>query len=152
MPLRKKIAICLVTILATLFSLHAMAHQGATGIVKERMELMKSIAASMKTLGRMFKGETAYEPDVVRKEAAAMEKRAVQMLSMFPKGSNQHPTEATPEVWTKTADFAEEARLFEAAAAALRAAAADKNAAQEKYLAANETCKSCHKDYRAKTH
>ena len=62
-----------------------LAHTGATGVVKERMELMKSVGAAMKVLAKMFKGEEAYDPDAVRKAATQIQGHGGQAITkLFP--------------------------------------------------------------------
>jgi len=98
----------IVTLILTLFvSLPAFvgssavsAHGNATGIVKERMDLMKGIGNAMKTLTRMFKGETEYDAEAVRKAANAINERAGEhIIKLFPDGSLHKPTEALPTIW-----------------------------------------------------
>ena len=48
----------------------AFAHSGATGVVKERMDQMKAVAASMKAIGGMIKDAVPYDAGVVKVEAA----------------------------------------------------------------------------------
>lgn len=43
-----------------------IAHSGASGMVKHRMELMKSLGSSMKSLAAMFQRKTAYNPAEVQ--------------------------------------------------------------------------------------
>lgn len=150
--MRTPLTICLALILAALLSHQATSHEGATGIVKTRMNLMTSLASSMKTLGQMFKGETHYSSNVVAREASDISTKAVEMMAMFPKGSNHHASEATPAVWSNPAGFAEEAQRFKAAADALAGAAADETGARAKYVTLSQTCSACHKDYRTKKH
>ena len=77
-----------------------LAHTGATGIVKERMELMKSVGAAMKTLAKMFKGEEPYDADAVRKAATQIQGHGGEtMTKLFPEGSLDKPTEALPTIW-----------------------------------------------------
>ena len=77
----------------------AFAHGGATGVVKERMELMKDIGKSMKTLTQMFKGETEYDAEEVKTAAAQIRDHAEKITAMFPEGSLDKPTEALPAIW-----------------------------------------------------
>jgi cytochrome c556 len=49
----------------------ALAHGGATGIVKERMDLMASVGKSMKTITEMFQGDKLFDPEAVRKAGLA---------------------------------------------------------------------------------
>ncbi len=89
-------------LLAVGFALPAgpLAHTGATGIVKERMELMKSVGAAMKILAKMFKGEEAYDAEAVRKAATQIQGHGGEtMTKLFPEGSLDKPTEALPTIW-----------------------------------------------------
>ena len=79
----------------------AFAHSGATGIVKERMDQMGVIAKSMKAIGGMMKGETAYNAAVVEAEVAKIASHGGETLTkLFPEGSTKHPSEALPAIWT----------------------------------------------------
>ena len=83
-----------------------LAHGGATGIVKERMDLMKGIGDAMKTLTAMFKGEVEYDAGVVREAARTIQSRAGEHITkLFPEGSLDKPTEALPTVWEDWATF-----------------------------------------------
>ncbi|MEM7025179.1 MAG: cytochrome c [Pseudomonadota bacterium] len=78
----------------------AMAHSGATGVVKERMDLMEIIGRQMKVLSAVFKGEVDYDPQVVREAAAAIGDHAGdKVAALFPEDSLAPPTEALPAIW-----------------------------------------------------
>ncbi|MEG3618761.1 cytochrome c [Magnetovibrio sp. PR-2] len=84
----------------------ASAHSGATGVVKERMEHMKAMGASMKTLGKMVGGQVPFDSAEVSKIAdlfAAGSGEA--MTKLFPEGSPPHPSEAKAEIWQKWDKF-----------------------------------------------
>ncbi len=82
------------------------AHGGATGIVKQRMDLMKGIGEAMKTLTTMFKGEVEYDADAVREAARTIQSRAGEhIIKLFPEGSLDNPSEALPTVWEDWATF-----------------------------------------------
>lgn len=101
-----------------------VAHDGATGIVKERMELMKAIGQSMKSLGAVFKGQVEYDPVVI--EGAARDIQALsgsKMTALFPDGSLHQPSEALPTVWEEWVKFENLAILAESYSGALAAAA-----------------------------
>ena len=42
----------------------AAAHEGATGVVAQRMDVMKQMGQHMKALGAMLAGKTAFDGDV----------------------------------------------------------------------------------------
>ena len=65
----------------------AFAHSGATGIVRQRMDLMGEIADRMKELGAMIRGRENFDPEVAGSAADALAGHAGKMLSLFPEGS-----------------------------------------------------------------
>ncbi len=86
----------------------ALAHGGATGIVKERMDLMASVGKSMKTITEMFQGEKPYDPAIIRKAASSIGSHGgEQMTKLFPEGSIQGPSESLPAIWQEWERFSE---------------------------------------------
>ena len=50
----------------TLVSAQAvMGHSGATGVIKERMDLLMAMGKGMKPIVAMMKGKQAYEADLI---------------------------------------------------------------------------------------
>ena len=97
-----KLTASLVIALSLSVAVPTSAHQGATGIVKERMDQMDVMKKSMKTMAAMFKGKTAYDADAVRKHSAIIAKHSADTLTkLFPEGSLQHASEAKPVIWEK---------------------------------------------------
>lgn len=129
----------------------AFTHEGATGVVKERMELMKGIAAQMKALKPMIEGGSTYEPALVAMAAGTIADHAANIEPTFPKGSNAHPSEASPRIWTEWDGFAASAQALRTHATALQSDA-EKGAGAAKTLFGEmaKTCKGCHEDYRIK--
>ena len=79
----------------------ALAHSGATGVVKQRMDLMGTIGDAMKSLTDMMRGKTRYDAGRVRALARTIgDHGGDRMTGLFPKDSLQHPTEALPSIWT----------------------------------------------------
>lgn len=77
----------------------AMAHGDATGIVKERMDLMDNMKDAVKQLKAIFKGEVDYNPDTVRQSALVIKDHSGEaMTKLFPQGSLKH-SEAKPAIW-----------------------------------------------------
>jgi cytochrome c556 len=78
----------------------ALAHGGATGVVKERMDLMKAIGERMKTLTQIFKGEAPYDSVTVADSAGYIRDHGGEHITeLFPEGSLDEPTEALPTIW-----------------------------------------------------
>lgn len=130
----------------------AVAHMGATGVVKQRTDLMSAIGKSMKEIGAMVRGKVPV--DSSRAAAAAQEIAAHgrHLPGLFPPESNRPPSEARPIIWQKKADFdASTAAMVDAAEAlAVAAATSDRDALKRAYRMLGQTCKDCHRVYRAK--
>ena len=108
----------------------ALAHEGATGVVKQRMELMESIGDAMKALTAMMRGKEAYDSERVRALARSIaEHGGERMTTLFPEGSLQHPSEALQSVWTDWERFSVLAGQLTDTATALAAAAGNERAA-----------------------
>jgi cytochrome c556 len=84
----------------------ALAHSGATGVVKERMEAMDAMADAVKRIAPMFQGELSYDADAVRNAAAIMRSHGGRaMTDLFPEGSNGAPSEAKDAIWISWDEF-----------------------------------------------
>lgn len=151
-----------------------LAHSGATGIVKQRMDSMETIGRSMKALNAMLRGEQAYDAVSVRALAREIGQHGGgNMTKLFPHGSMQKPTRALPAIWTEWDRFAALARRLSDSAAALGAAAdngrapsasgttRDGNSApgidqlskmspEAVFAHLSNTCTACHRDFREK--
>lgn len=102
----------------------ALAHGGATGIVKERMDAMGVMSDVMKALTPVMRGEQDYSADVVRQGATQIRDHAGEaMTKLFPEGSNDKPSEARPEIWTNWDEFQAMAERLELLASGLEQAA-----------------------------
>ena len=129
----------------------ALAHDGATGMVMQRMEAMKEISKSMKSISAMVKGEAAFDGAVVESSAAVIAEHAKHMPHMFPEGSLDKPTEALPVIWTQWDRFTDIAKQLNSDALALAAASKTAASAQDilpQLGAVGKSCKACHQDYR----
>ena len=112
------------TLLASSVGLAALAHSGATGVMKERMDAMDEMGEAMKRLTPMMRGQTVYDPDVVRSAAETMIGHAgVQMTELFPEGSNGKPSEALDAIWEDWEEFAALAEALRTSAEGMKLAA-----------------------------
>ncbi|MGG7568209.1 c-type cytochrome [Rhodovulum sp. DZ06] len=129
----------------------ALAHGGASGIVLERMEAMKDVAAAMKTVGPMIQGKTAWDPEAAQAAAATIASHGGAALTrLFPEGSGGGVSEASPAIWTDRARFDALAAELKDAAEALEAASAGAEPPTAEFGRLAGTCKSCHEAYRVK--
>ncbi|MET1413474.1 cytochrome c [Roseibium sp. HPY-6] len=146
--------VCVVfTMSAGLWSLAvAWAHSGAMGVVKERMDAMTEISRNVKTVGRMLKEEIPYDGEAVAKAGTVVADHAGEaMTRLFPEGSLQSPTEASPAIWKQWNDFSQLAERLRVSALKLGDGArsgADRKTIMSSFAEMAGTCKSCHEVFR----
>lgn len=133
----------------------ARGHTGATGIVKERMDLMKLLATSVKAIKAAIVAPgapTAAGRRTIAAHSAAIERHALRMLKMFPKGSDKHPSEALPAIWQDWPGFETSARSLASTARGLGAlsARADRGSLLKSFAGMARTCGECHAGFRKK--
>ena len=131
----------------------AWAHTGAKGIVKERMDVMSSIGANMKTIGEMLKGKTAFDGKRVEAAARAIAGHADKFHHLFPEGTTEKPSEALPAIWTDWDRFIELAANMKKTSIVLAETAPSASEAGDiriAFLLVAGTCKACHADFRLK--
>lgn len=109
---------------ALIISAAAYAHNGATGVVKERMDTMGILGKVTKSLTAIMRGDVGYDAELVRKNAAQIQKHAGDsMTKLFPEDSLMKPSEALPAIWSDWEDFEILAMRLEALAVGLAASA-----------------------------
>lgn len=98
----------------------ALAHGGATGIVKERMDAMDEMGDVMKSLSSIMRGDKDYDAAAVRSGAEVIQSHSGEALTkLFPEHSIEGPSEAKPEIWSNWQEFKSLADQLELFAAAL---------------------------------
>jgi cytochrome c556 len=129
----------------------AVAHDGAMGVVKTRMDMMMEAGDSMKLIGAMVKGESAFDAVKVEEAAKTIARHAGHIPKVFPEGSLDKPTEALPVIWTRWDDFTRIGKEMETSALALAEASKTATTGSDILPQLGEvgkTCKSCHQDFR----
>ena len=102
----------------------AAAHEGATGIVKERMMAMDGVGKAMKEIKAMLRGQKAYDAQSLAILARRIRDQSGTALTrLFPEDSLRHPSKASPEVWQRWELFERLARDLGTSAEALAVAA-----------------------------
>jgi cytochrome c556 len=143
-----------ILIAAALSAGAAWAHGGATGIVKERMDAMSDIGKNVKSIGEMLKGKAPYELATIETASGSIaDHGGTALTSLFPEGSLQAPTEASPVIWSEWSKFSELAGRLQSSALDLKMLAgqgADKKAVAGAFGKVAATCKSCHEAFRIK--
>lgn len=123
---------------------------GKGDISQNRTAAFKSFMPTFSSMGKVVKGEEAYEVEKFKTLAASFKDEARAPFEHFqsdPKGNG----DALPAIWEKPAEFKAEQDKFLAAVDKLNEAAQSGNLEQIKaaYGDAGASCKSCHTAYRA---
>lgn len=145
----------LVGVLLTGFSAVALAHGGATGIVKERMDGMVVLRQSMKALAAVVRDEKD-DVAIVRSAAQAIVIHSSDALTrLFPEGSLSKASEAKIEIWSDWREFkslADELGRHAEELVLIDNLSANKQAVERLFGEIGQTCKSCHEKFRLKKH
>ena len=127
-------------------------HMGAKGIVKERMQLMKSYAASMKAINVELRDMASVNYILINAEASKIAESSQTIMGLFPPGSGAGVSEASRKIWQKPEDFK---KIIEDLKKAARELAQSTGTGVPKLVIKNfralgGTCKNCHQKYRVK--
>jgi cytochrome c556 len=130
----------------------AVPHTGATGPVKHRMEIMKSMGAAAKTIQAMLTGKHAYDKALLARLANEIAGHVPKLPKLFPKGSTRHPSEATPAIWTDWAGFNASLTTLQVEARKLAEIAPGGSRAEVvgQFRRVGQSCSGCHRDFRKK--
>ncbi len=91
----------------TMLGVVAAAHNGATGVVMERMMGMSAMRDVMRDLAPMMQGQVPFDGITVQEAAAVLQSHAGdQMLALFPEEPIPASSFAKPELWQKWDRFA----------------------------------------------
>ena len=145
----KKLIIVAILILTSVTYGDAIAHSGATGIVKERMDHFKASQSNLKKIRAHISNEN-YEAIIPLANSIAS--WSARMLDYFPAGSDIKPSEASPKIWSDFKGFTAAAQLNWKATVSLSKAAkiGDRDSVITAFKETAKSCKSCHKTYRLK--
>src|SRR2546423_11076450 len=130
--------------------LPSAAHEHATGVVKERMEMMEVMAKRMKAIRERL--DRKRELAAIKADAEVIASHAPHVIHLFPPGSTQPPTDAKRIIWQNWPDFERKAAALEEESKKLMNA--DQNnfeALSGQVRAVAQTCSACHETYRAKS-
>lgn len=127
----------------------AFAHEGVRDPqVAARMNAMTEIAAQVKILGMMAKGETDFDRDKARAAAASVADHAKQSVALFEPQADDPKSEALPVIWENYADFTLKSNALETAASTAAAQIETENDVRQALQDIGQTCSACHKLYR----
>ena len=129
----------------------ALGHEGATGVVAERMTIMKNMGRELKAIANLLAAPTSLDPAAVIRHAHAFHENCHKTTSiLFPPGSIDHHSRALPIIWEKPEAFEQEIQRLHSAAEVLTAAASSGNRAKlmDAVRHVQETCTGCHETFR----
>ena len=141
------IAFCALAIAAA--CLPSAAHDHATGVVKERMDMMEAMAKRLKAIRERI--DAKRDLAAIKTDAEAIAAQAPHLVHLFPPGSTQKPTDARGAIWQNWSDFERKATALETQSRKLASTSADDLAAlSAQSRAVTEACGACHEKYRIK--
>jgi cytochrome c556 len=123
------------------------SHEHATGVVRERMELMTDMGKRLLATSRRLRANKDLE--TVTGDARAIHDLALKITTLFPAGSTQAPTAAKPAVWQDWDDFTAKAKNLEKESEKLvNTSTKDGAALRAQFRAVGFACDACHEKYR----
>ncbi|MEM6665818.1 MAG: cytochrome c [Pseudomonadota bacterium] len=129
----------------------AIAHEGAMGVVKERMDAMKGVGSSMRPLVAIMRGQSAFDADTVRDAGLAIARHGRVAAEKFPPGSGGGVSEARDAIWAEDSTFDAKMNAFIARAETLSVSADEGEVAfRAAFQSLAQTCGDCHETYRIK--
>jgi len=141
------IAFCALAIAAA--CLPSAAHEHATGVVKERMDMMEVMAKRLKAIRERI--DAKRDLSAIKADAEAIAAHAPHLVHLFPPGSTQKPTDARGTIWQNWNDFERKATALETQSRKLvNTSADDLPALSAQSRAVTEACGACHEKYRIK--
>ena len=132
------------------FPFFSYSYEGATGIVKERMDKFKESKNLMRTINKSLSDNNF---DIIRQSAKKLNKWASEMHEYFPKGSeasSSNKSEASDNIWSDPKGFKEAIKKFEISSAKLIKISQNKNIDDtvSSFREVAASCKGCHKQFR----
>ena len=123
----------------------------ATGVIRERVDLMKRFGKTMITLKHFISGQFTFDADRARHSFQEIQiGSGPGVTALFPVGSDVHPSGVLPTVWR---DWDRFSALFQKMERTATDVLAEKPLTRTSMAAGFRQiaglCRSCHKDFRA---
>ena len=145
----KKLFICFNLILfLNIFSFTQLyAHEGAKGIIKERMDKFKKSKKLMKKINKGLQNDNFI---IIEKSAQTLLNWSKEMSNYFPEGSDTPPSEASSDIWLDPEGFKIAIKNFELASLELITQSKNENfdMTVSSFRGLAKTCKGCHQKFR----
>jgi cytochrome c556 len=131
--------------------LASLAHEGATGVVKDRMDLMSAMGKELKSVGQKI--STNRNLASISDSATKIKAMSENIPKLFPPGSLAKPTDAKPAIWEKWDQFEGHVGDLQKSLDALAAVApsGDPKQVSDRFKAVDRSCAACHDDFRQKS-
>lgn len=127
----------------------ALAHEGVKNpAVKARMDAMKEMAAELKVIGEMAKGERPFDAEAARSATGGIARLAAGTVPLFEAPEDDPLSEARPAIWRDFADFVRRSEAMEAAALAVQPTLTSPGALVPALETLGDACAACHEPYR----
>ena len=129
------------------------AHQGAQGVVKQRMDAMKDTSARMKSINGAIRKGSDRDAESLAADAEQIAVHAAEISELFPEGSTSEVSEARRAIWQENAEFLDMADMMARRAARVAEMArvgTEDTTLQAAFARLGESCKSCHTRFRMK--
>ena len=123
------------------------AHEGAKGVVKERMDKFKMSKSMMQQINTNIRDKDFKNIEKASQNLLTWSK---EMSNYFPEGSDIPPSEASKNIWLDPDGFSKAIQNFEQASLKLVNQSQLKNldGTIESFKNLANTCKSCHQKFR----
>ena len=145
----KKLFICFnLIIFFNIFSFTQLyAHEGAKGIIKERMDKFKMSKGLMKKINKGLQNDNFI---IIEKSAQTLLDWSKEMSNYFPEGSDTPPSEASSDIWLDPDGFKIAIKNFELASLELITQSQSENfdMTVNSFRNLAQTCKGCHQKFR----
>ncbi len=92
-------------LLLVFFMTPALGHEGATGMVKKRMDNMESMKEETLLIADMAKGKRPMNAAQIEQASSKIKKLSKHITLQFPEGSLYRPTNALPAIWKRWQRF-----------------------------------------------
>jgi cytochrome c556 len=132
---------------------NVIAHGGATGVIKQRMDAMSDMAGAMKKMAPVVKGKSAFNRVLFIESGKLIAGHSAMLPDLFPVGSIEGSSEALPAIWQQWDDFMSLSNRTKTNAEKLVNMAqdgAELRPLTKQFVKIAGDCKACHKNYRKK--
>ena len=126
----------------------SIAHEGATGPAKDRMDLMGDMGQHLKAIAKRLNANR--DLAAVANDADRIAELAPRIPDLFPAGSDRGITDAKPAIWQHWDEFVGDEKKLDDEVKKLSALAAsgDPRALADQYRAVTKACVACHESFR----